>query len=99
MGEVWVVDLVMNFDGCEIFWGGCWVEFLVKEFELFELFVCNFGKVFLCFEIEEKVWFEYIGGSNVVDVYIGYLCCKFEEGGEWCLIYMVCGVGYVLCEE
>ena len=39
------------------------------------------------------------GGSNVVDVYIGYLRRKLEEGGERRLIHTVRGVGYVLREE
>jgi DNA-binding response OmpR family regulator len=34
-----------------------------------------------------------------VDVYIGYLRRKLEEGGERRLIHTVRGVGYVLREE
>ena len=71
----------------------------LKEFELLELLARNPGKVFSRFEIEEKVWPEYTGGSNVVDVYIGYLRRKLEEGGERRLIHTVRGVGYVLREE
>lgn len=98
-GEVRVADLVMNLDGREIFRGGRRVELSAKEFELLELLARNPGKVFSRFEIEEKVWPEYTGGSNVVDVYIGYLRRKLEEGGERRLIHTVRGVGYVLREE
>ena len=98
-GEVRVADLVMNLDGREIFRGGRRVELAAKEFELLELLARNPGKVFSRFEIEEKVWPEYTGGSNVVDVYIGYLRRKLEEGGERRLIHTVRGVGYVLREE
>ena len=98
-GEVRVADLVMNLDGREIFRGGRRVELSAKEFELLELLARNPGKVFTRFEIEEKVWPEYTGGSNVVDVYIGYLRRKLEEGGERRLIHTVRGVGYVLREE
>lgn len=97
-GEVRVADLVMNLDGREIFRGRR-VELSAKEFELLELLARNPGKVFSRFEIEEKVWPEYTGGSNVVDVYIGYLRRKLEEGGERRLIHTVRGVGYVLREE
>ena len=93
-GEVRVADLVMNLDGREIFRGGRRVELSAKEFELLELLARNPGKVFSRFEIEEKVWPEYTGGSNVVDVYIGYLRRKLEEGGERRLIHTVRGVGY-----
>ncbi|WP_261664302.1 response regulator transcription factor [Deinococcus sp. Marseille-Q6407] len=98
-GEVRVADLVMNLDGREIFRGGRRVELSAKEFELLELLARNPGKVFSRFEVEEKVWPEYTGGSNVVDVYIGYLRRKLEEGGERRLIHTVRGVGYVLREE
>ena len=98
-GEVRVADLVMNLDGREIFRGGRRVELSAKEFELLELLARNPGKVFSRFEIEEKVWPEYTGGSNVVDVYIGYLRRKLEEGGERRLIHTVRGVGYVLRDE
>lgn len=98
-GEVRVADLVMNLDGREIFRGGRRVELSAKEFELLELVARNPGKVFSRFEIEEKVWPEYTGGSNVVDVYIGYLRRKLEEGNERRLIHTVRGVGYVLREE
>lgn len=98
-GEVRVADLVMNLDGREIFRGGRRVELSAKEFELLELLARNPGKVFSRFEIEEKVWPEYTGGSNVVDVYIGYLRRKLEEGGERRLIHTVRSVGYVLREE
>ena len=98
-GEVRVADLVMNLDGREIFRGGRRVQLSAKEFELLELLARNPGKVFSRFEIEEKVWPEYTGGSNVVNVYIGYLRRKLKEGSERRLIHTVRGVGYVLREE
>lgn len=97
-GEVRVADLVMNLDGREVFRDGRRIELSAKEFELLELFARNPGKVFGRFEIEEKVWPEYTGGSNVVDVYVGYLRRKLEnEGGR--LIHTIRGVGYVLRED
>ncbi len=98
-GEVRVADLVMNLDGREVFRDGRRIELSAKEFELLELFARNPGKVFNRFEIEEKVWPEYTGGSNVVDVYVGYLRRKLEGEGERRLIHTVRGIGYVLREE
>jgi DNA-binding response OmpR family regulator len=98
-GEVRVSDLVMNLDGREVFRDGRRIELSAKEFELLELFARNPGRVFNRFEIEEKVWPEYTGGSNVVDVYVGYLRRKLEGNGERRLVHTVRGVGYVLREE
>ncbi len=98
-GEVRVADLVMNLDGRELFRGGRRIEVSNKEFELLELLARNPGKVFRRDEIEDKVWPDYQGGSNVVDVYIGYLRRKLEEKGERRLIHTVRSIGYVLREE
>ena len=98
-GDVRVADIVMNLDGRESFRDGRRIDLSAKEFELLELLARNPGKVFNRFEIEEKVWPEYTGGSNVVDVYIGYLRRKLEGEAERRLIHTVRGVGYVLREE
>ncbi len=98
-GEVRVADLVMNLEGREAFRDGRRMDLSAKEYELLDLFARNPGKVFNRFEIEEKVWPEYTGGSNVVDVYVGYLRKKLEANGERRLIHTVRGVGYVLRED
>lgn len=98
-GEVRVADLVMNLDGREAFRDGRRIDLSAKEFELLETFARAPGKVFSRFEIEEAVWPEYTGGSNVVDVYVGYLRRKLEAEGERRLIHTVRGVGYVLRDE
>ncbi len=98
-GEIRVADLIINLEGREVFRGGRRIELSNKEFELLELLARSPGKVFSRFEIEEKVWPGYQGGSNVVDVYIGYLRKKLESDGERRLIHTVRGVGYVLRED
>lgn len=98
-GEIRVSDLIINLEGREVYRGGRRIEFSNKEFELLELLAKSPGKVFSRFEIEEKVWPGYQGGSNVVDVYIGYLRKKLEGNGERRLIHTVRGVGYVLRED
>jgi DNA-binding response OmpR family regulator len=98
-GEIRVSDLIINLEGREVYRGGRRIDFSNKEFELLELLSKSPGKVFSRFEIEEKVWPGYQGGSNVVDVYIGYLRKKLEGTGERRLIHTVRGVGYVLRED
>ena len=98
-GEIRVADLIINLEGREVFRSGRRIELSNKEFELLELLAKNPGKVFSRYEIEEKVWRGYQGGSNVVDVYIGYLRKKLEAAGERRLIHTVRGVGYVLRED
>lgn len=98
-GEIRVSDLIINLEGREVYRGERRIDFSNKEFELLELLAKSPGKVFSRFEIEEKVWPGYQGGSNVVDVYIGYLRKKLEGGGERRLIHTVRGVGYVLRED
>ncbi len=98
-GEIRVSDLIINLEGREVYRGGRRIEFSNKEFELLELLAKSPGKVFSRFETEEKVWPGYQGGSNVVDVYIGYLRKKLEGTGERRLIHTVRGVGYVLRED
>jgi two-component system response regulator MprA len=50
--------------------------------------------------IFERVWgYDFGFGSNSLDVYIGYLRRKTEDGGGDRLIHTVRGVGYVAREE
>ena len=51
-------------------------------------------------QILAHVWgYDFGGEDNVLEVYIGYLRKKLEEGGAPRLIQTVRGVGYVLREE
>jgi len=48
-------------------------------------------------QIIDHVWnFDYDNDSNVIDVYIGYLRRKIDDGFENKLLHTVRGVGYVL---
>ena len=47
-----------------------------------------------------RVWgYDFDPGSNVVEVYVGYLRRKTEAEGESRLLHTVRGVGYVLRED
>ncbi|MBQ2148278.1 MAG: winged helix-turn-helix transcriptional regulator, partial [Firmicutes bacterium] len=48
----------------------------------------------------EKVWgYDYMGETNVVDVYVRYLRNKIAAAGGENVIQTVRGVGYVIREE
>ncbi len=50
--------------------------------------------------IYDRIWgFDFATSSNSLDVYIGYLRRKTEEGGASRLIHTVRGVGYALRES
>jgi DNA-binding response OmpR family regulator len=50
-------------------------------------------------QILEAVWgYDFIGDTNVVDVYIRYVRKKMEQPNKPSLIHTVRGVGYVLKE-
>jgi len=76
------------------------IELTVKEFDLLEYLMSNPRQVFTRDQILEKVWgYDFVGDSNVIEVYVRYLRLKLEQNNEKRLIHTVRGVGYVLREE
>jgi DNA-binding response OmpR family regulator len=58
--------------------GGTEVDLSAREFALTEIFMRNAGQVLSREQLLDHVWgFDFDPGSNVVDVYIGYLRKKF----------------------
>lgn len=71
--------------------GGRQVELSAREFALAEMFMVNPGQVLSRMQLLDHVWgLDFDPGSNVVDVYVGYLRRKF--GAE--TIATVRGMGY-----
>lgn len=69
------------------------VELPAREFTLAETFFRHPGQVFSREQLLDRVWgYDYDPGSNIVDVYVGYLRKKL--GSE--LIETVRGIGYRL---
>ncbi len=67
------------------------------EFAWLELFLRRPRQVLPRSVIMERVWdYDFGNGSNVLDVYIGYLRAKLEAGGGSRVIQTVRGVGYAL---
>ena len=79
--------------------GGEPIELTRTEFALLELFLLNPRQVLTRSVIFERVWgYDFGFGSNSLDVYIGYLRRKTEEGNRPRLIQTIRGVGYALRE-
>ncbi len=73
------------------------VDLSPREFALLEFLMRRPGEVLRRERILEHVWdYPSQGGSNVVDVYVGYLRRKLEDPSELPLIQTVRGVGYTL---
>ncbi|WP_109508532.1 response regulator transcription factor [Nocardioides speluncae] len=74
---------------------GSAVELTAKEFTLLEYLMRHPGEALTRSRIIEHVWdFAYDGGSNVVDVYIGYVRDKIDRPFGLDSIQTVRGVGY-----
>ena len=72
----------------------------MKEFELLKYLMESPREVLTREQILENVWgYDFMGESNVIEVYIRYLRLKIEDEGEKRLIHTVRGVGYVLRES
>ncbi len=76
------------------------LDLRAKEFDLLRLFMQYPEQVLSREFIFDKVWgYDFIGESNVIEVYIRYLRSKLEDGNSKRLIQTVRGEGYVLREE
>ena len=78
---------------------GCPVDLTSREFDVLKLMMENQQIVLSRDTFLAKVWgYEYVGETNVVDVYIRYLRSKIDDAYGIELIHTVRGVGYVLRE-
>jgi len=98
--EIKVKDIVMDNKAHNVKRGSKEIELTKKEFDLLEVLLINKNVVLTRAQLIEKVWgYDYIGDTNVVDVFIRYLRCKIDDGFEDKLITTVRGVGYVVRGE
>ncbi|MEY2985147.1 MAG: OmpR subfamily protein Rre28, partial [Cyanobacteriota bacterium] len=90
-------DLRFNRHTREIYRGDRLIELTAKEFELLDYLLSHARQVLTREQILERVWgYDFMGDSNIIEVYIRYLRLKLEAQGEPRLIQTVRGVGYVL---
>ena len=76
------------------------VELTGREFSLLKILLENQTIVLSRETLMEKVWgYDYVGETNIVDVYIRYLRTKIDDRFHIKLIHTVRGVGYTLKTE
>ncbi|MBD2078544.1 response regulator transcription factor NblR [Leptolyngbya sp. FACHB-17] len=93
-------DLVLDLATRQAFRNGRAIDLTMKEFELLKYLMEHPREVLTREQILENVWgYDFVGESNVIEVYIRYLRLKIEDEGEKRLIQTVRGVGYVLRES
>jgi two-component system response regulator MprA len=94
-----VGDLALDPSTHEVRRGARVVSLTRREFDLLALLLDNPGTVLARERLLTEAWgFQSPVETNAIDVYVGYLRRKLEEGGEPRLIHTVRGVGYVLRE-
>ena len=95
-----IADLSLDSNTRTVTRAGKNIELTAKEFSLLEYMMRNKGVVLSREMIENNLWnYDYEGGTNVVDVYVGYLRKKMDTGFSRKLIHTVWGTGWVLKES
>ncbi len=95
-----IADLTLDAQGRTVTRAGRSIELTSKEFALLEYMLRNRGVVLTREMIENNLWnYDYEGGTNIVDVYVGYLRRKMDTGFDKKLIHTVWGSGWVLRED
>ncbi|QOK27345.1 response regulator transcription factor [Cytobacillus oceanisediminis] len=94
-----VSDLKLNEKTREVSRGDKAIELTPREFDLLVYLMTNKRQVLNREQILEAVWgYDFLGDTNVVDVYIRYLRKKIDMPERPALIHTIRGVGYVLKE-
>lgn len=94
------LDLTLNRRTREIRRNDRLIELTAKEYDLLEYLISNPRQVLTRDQILERVWgYDFMGDSNIIEVYVRYLRLKLEANNESRLIKTVRGVGYVLKEN
>jgi len=95
-----IADLSLDTAARTVVRAGKSIELSAREFALLEYMLRNKGVVLSREMIENNLWnYDYEGGSNVVDVYVGYLRKKVDAPFDKKLIHTVWGTGWVLRED
>lgn len=93
-------ELSIDLDGHMVKFRDDSIELTKTEFDLLKYLIENKNIVLTRNKIIDIVWgYEYMGDTNVVDVYIRYLRSKIDDRFNKKFIYTVRGVGYLLKDE
>jgi len=92
-------DLTIELRSRKVFRKELAIELTPREFELLVFLAENKNQEKSREEILSEVWgYDFIGETNLVDVYIRYLRQKIDKGFRYKLIHTIRGVGYMLKE-
>lgn len=92
-----VDDLSVNLDTRQVLRSGVQIDLTPREFDLLVYLMKNKNIVLTREQIMEQVWgYDYMGDTNVVDVYIRYVRQKIDKGFDFPYIQTVRGVGYTI---
>jgi DNA-binding response OmpR family regulator len=95
--KLMIEDVVMDRKAHQVWRSGQEIELTKKEYELLEMLILNKNIVLTREKLIGSIWgYDYVGDTNVVDVFIRYLRSKIDEGFEHKLITTIRGVGYVI---
>jgi DNA-binding response OmpR family regulator len=90
-------DIELDARGHRATRGGRGLDLTPREFALLEVFLRHPGDVLDRKLLHEEVWgYTFDPGTNVTDVFVGYLRRKLEADGEPRVLHTVRGVGFVL---
>jgi DNA-binding response OmpR family regulator len=92
-----LAGLVLDSRARTVAYRGAPIDLTAREFDLLELFLRHPGHALPRGTILAEVWgYDFLGGSNVIDVYVRYLRRKLEDAGQPRVLQTVRGVGYAL---
>lgn len=92
--------LKLNLTSHSAYYGEEELSFTKKEYELLEYLIRNKNIALSREQLLNNVWeYEYMGDTNVVDVYIRYIRQKIDDRFGIHLISTVRGVGYIIKDE
>lgn len=98
--ELAVGNLRIDTTRHQVYYGDEPIELTKREFDLLEFMIRNRNVVLSRDKILNEVWgYDFMGDTNVVDVYIRYIRSKIDDRFAEKLIHTIRGVGYVLKHE
>lgn len=97
--ELTVGELSLSESRHEVHYGTDLIDLTAREFTLLQTLLENKNIVLSRTTLLERVWgYDYMGETNVVDVYIRYLRSKIDDVYGVHIIQTIRGVGYVIKE-
>lgn len=95
--KIMVNDIIMDNKTHQVWRADREIELTKKEYDILEMLLLNKNIVLTREQLIESIWgYDFVGDTNVVDVFIRYLRSKIDDGYENKLITTIRGVGYVI---